>query len=83
MASYLVETYTAIDGDELVAAVSMIQTVARAMSRQGVPVRHIKAILVPGDETCFHLVDAPSLEAVGELTRRARLVHTRIVEAVE
>lgn len=43
-------------------------------SPQGVRVRHIKAVLVPGGDTYFHLVDAPSLEAVGELTRRARLV---------
>ncbi len=83
MASYLVETYSPINGDELGTAVSRIRAVAQAMSRQGVPVRHVKAILVPGDETCFHLVDAPSLEVVDELTRRARLVHTRIVEAVE
>lgn len=77
------ETYSPINGDELGTAVSRIRAVAQAMSRQGVPVRHVKAILVPGDETCFHLVDAPSLEVVDELTRRARLVHTRIVEAVE
>ena len=83
MASYLVETYSPIDPDELAAAVTRIQAVAKAMSRQGVQVRHIKAILVPGDETCFHLVDAPSLAAVDELTRRARLISTRVAEAAE
>lgn len=83
MASYLVETYSPIDRDELATAISRIRAVARAMSRRGVPVRHVKAILVPGDETCFHLVDAPSLDAVDEMTRRAKLTYTRITEAVE
>jgi hypothetical protein len=83
MASYLVETYSPIDPDELAAAVKRIQAVARAMSRQGVQVRHVKAILVPGDETCFHLVEAPSMAALDELIRRARLINTRVAEAVE
>jgi hypothetical protein len=83
MASYLVETYAPIEGQGLPKAVAGIRAIAAAMSRQGVPVRHLTAILVPGDETCFHLVDAPSLEAVDELTRRARLACTRIVEAIE
>lgn len=83
MATYLVEAYTPIDGHGLAKAVSRIRAAAEAMSRQGVPVRHVRAILVPGDETCFHLVDGPSPEAVDELARTARLVYTRIVEAVE
>lgn len=83
MATYLVEAYAPIDGHELAQAVSRIRAAAEAMSRQGVPVGHVKAILVPGDETCFHLVEAPSVEAVDELARTARLVYTRIVEAVE
>ena len=83
MATYLVEAYAPIDERELAKAVSRIRAAAEAMSRQGAPVRHVQAILVPGDETCFHLVQAPSVEAVDELARTARLVYTRIVEAVE
>jgi hypothetical protein len=83
MATYLVEAYAPIDGHELTKTVSRIRAVALSMSRQGVPVRHVKAILVPGDETCFHLVEGPSPEAVDELARRAGLTYTRIVEAVD
>lgn len=83
MVSYLVEAYSPIDGEELAKAVSRIRVAARAMSRQGLAVRHVKAILVPGDETCFHLVDAPSANAVEELIRRAGLSCTRVAEAVE
>ena len=83
MASYLIEAYTPIDRHELAQSVAKITAVARAMSRGGVPVRHVKAILVPGDETCFYLVDAPSTAAVEELARNARFTYTRIVEAVE
>lgn len=83
MASYLVEAYAPIDEQGLAATVSRVRVVAGAMSREGIPVRHVKAILLPDDETCFHLVDAPSLDAVTELARRAQLISSRIAEAVE
>jgi hypothetical protein len=35
------------------------------------------------DETCFHVVDANSIEAVRELCSRAGLNAARVVEAVE
>jgi len=83
MASYLIEAYTPIDGHELAQSVARITTVAHAMSRRGIPVRHVKAILVPDDETCFYLVDAPSVDAVERLARKAHFTFTRIVEVVE
>jgi len=83
MASYLIEAYTAIAGHELAESVARIDSVAHAMSRRGVPVRQLKAILVPDDETCFYLVDAPSAHAVELLARKAHFTFTRIVEVVE
>jgi hypothetical protein len=38
---------------------------------------------VPGDETCFHLFEASSEEAVAEACRLAELESPRIVPAVE
>jgi hypothetical protein len=43
----------------------------------------VRATFLPDDETCFHLVEAPSAEAVAELSRRAGLGRARIVPVVE
>lgn len=82
MASYLVEGYAPMDPAGLPSAVARIRAAAVAMARPGRSVRHVKAILVPRDETCFHLVEAPTLEDVRELLQRAGLSATRITEAV-
>jgi hypothetical protein len=84
MAQYLVEAYTSGRGsDGLASLVARLRQAAAAMRRDGVHVRYLRPILVPEDETCFHLLDAPSAAAAGEVSRRADLVHERIVEAAE
>jgi hypothetical protein len=45
-------------------------------------VRHLRSILVPEDETCFLLFDAPSSAAVRDALRRAAVPFERVVEAV-
>lgn len=77
MPSYLVETYTPASRSAEVQA-----AVARIADGRGV-VRHLRATLVPEDETCFHLLQGPSLEAVREALRSADIAYERIVEAVE
>jgi hypothetical protein len=75
--SYLVETYAPLGrADEVEAALARL-----ANGREAV--RHLRATFVPEDETCFHLVEAPSLEAVREALQRAAIPYERIVEAVE
>jgi hypothetical protein len=44
-------------------------------------VRYQRAIFVPRDELCFHLLDGPSPEAVHEAVARAGIVPQRVVEA--
>ena len=84
MAQYLVEAYMPRRGsDELRLLVARARTAAVAMRQDGVDVRYLRPILVPEDETCFHLLDAPSADAAGELSRRADLVYERIVEAAD
>jgi muconolactone delta-isomerase len=79
--SFLVEAYT-----PAAAALSEIEARARLASvelqREGMPVRYVRSILIPGDETCLHLFQGPSAEAVREVSERAGLSAQRIVEAV-
>jgi hypothetical protein len=44
-------------------------------------VRYVRAIFVPEDETCFHLFEAASPDAVYAASERAGLSAQRIVEA--
>lgn len=83
MAQYLVEAYMSRrESRELRSLVARALGVAASMRRDGTDVHYLGPILVPEDETCFHLLDAPSLEAVAELNRRLDIVHERIVEAL-
>ena len=45
-------------------------------------VRYLRSILIPGDETCLHLVQADSVEQVAEAFEQVGLEADRIVEAV-
>lgn len=82
MTGFLVEVYT-----PAVAALAEIQerarTAATELSESGKPARYVRSIVVPGDETCFHLFEAASAEVVLEASRRAGISPQRIVEAVE
>ena len=74
MTSFLVESY-----EPLSAAIAAIEARARSAAR-GTPVRYRRAIFVPADEVCFHLVDGPSADAVGDVVRRAGISAQRILE---
>jgi hypothetical protein len=45
-------------------------------------VRYLRSILIPGDETCLHLVEAASAEQVAQAFEQVGLEADRIVEAV-
>jgi hypothetical protein len=62
--------------------VEALRRAAEEVSTDGAPVRYLRSILVPADETCFHLFEAPSEAAVRAAAVRADVVCTRIVEAV-
>lgn len=55
---------------------------AEALTREGTPVRYLRSIFVPEDETCFHLCEAGSAEAIREVGRRASLPFERVAEVV-
>ena len=72
MPEYLVELYSITDPNPA----------ALARLGDGTTVRYLRSILIPGDETCLHLVEADSLEQVAEAVEQAGLTADRIVEAV-
>jgi Nickel responsive protein SCO4226-like len=73
MPEYLVELYTVAGPDSAALARIPDQTA----------VRYLRSILIPGDETCLHLVEADSAEDVAEAFEQAGLAADRIVEAVD
>lgn len=72
MAEFLVEVYV-VRGDH--ATAQAIERAANAGARCviGRSVRCLRSILVPEDETCFLLYEAPSADAVDAAVRRAGL----------
>ena len=46
-------------------------------------IRHIRTWLLPADETCFSLFDAPSADAVKAAGAAVDVHYARITEAVE
>jgi hypothetical protein len=83
-AHYLLESY--LPKHELATraqTVARVRRAARAVSAQGTPVRYLRSIFIPVDESCFHLFEGASAEAVEEVSRQAELEHDRIVEVLE
>lgn len=78
MAEFLVEFYVSRTD---VGAVERIRVAAAELTRAGAPVRQVRSIFVPEDETCFFLYEANSAAAVREAARRAALPFGRVAEA--
>lgn len=58
---------------ELQKASDRARRAAEQMRRNGTPVRFLRSIFVPEDETCFFLFEAPTAAAVRDTARRAQL----------
>ena len=83
MPEFRVELYVAQSDDASVARGAGHALVAsEALTREGTPVRYLRSIFVPEDETCFFLYEADSADAVREAALRAGLRCERIAEAV-
>jgi uncharacterized protein DUF4242 len=83
MPRYLVELYLSRAGaggrDE---AAARARAAAAALTSEGVPVRYLRSIFVPDDETWFLLYDGPSKAAVEAAVTRADLPCERVLEAL-
>ena len=83
MGEFLVELYVSrADTDAVQRGVERTRRAAEELTREGTPVRFLRSIFVPEDETCFFLCEAASADAVREAARRAALPFERIAEAL-
>ncbi len=82
MAEFLVELYVAHD-DVLTARTlaRRAQGAAVELTSEGSPVRCVASVVVPDDETCLQLYQAPSIEVVREAVHRAGLRSEHISSA--
>ncbi len=84
MQSYLVEVYVPRSSPrEASLGARRAEAAADALSGDGVPVRYVRTTFLPDDETCFHVFEAGSSDAVDEVCRRAYLGRARIVPVIE
>lgn len=82
MTEFLIELYVSradAAGAELSA--QRAHRAADELAREGVPVRFLRSIFIPEDETCLLLVEASSGDAVREVAQRAGLSFERIARA--
>ncbi len=84
MTEYLVELYVSgTDPGAVARGAERTRLAAETLTREGTPVRYLRSIFVPEDETCFHLYEAGSADAVREAARRASMAFERVAEVVE
>lgn len=70
-------------GRKIEEAVAAARRAAETAASEGTPLRYVRSLHVADEETCFHVFEAPTREAVVEATRRAGLEGARVTEAVE
>ena len=84
MSTYLFEVHVpGSHSDAAREAGRRARSAATELSRAGTQIRYVRTTFLPTDETCFHLFESASLEAVVEVSRIAALGSGRIVLAVE
>ncbi len=82
MVEFLVEIYASrTDAAAVERSAIRAERAAEELTRDGTPVRYLRSIFVPEDETCFFLYEAGSADAVYEALMRASLLPGRVREA--
>jgi hypothetical protein len=64
-------------------AAERARTAAEELTREGTPVRWVRSLYVPEEDTCLLMFEAPTPEAVERASRRAGLSYDRIAEGGE
>ena len=87
VATFLIETYLSREHAAMMEAQAarLADAVARIVAAAGpdrnLQLRHVRSYFVADDETCFHVIESPSMDVVTELARQAGLTPDRVVEA--
>ena len=80
MPSFLIEVYLPrSSADEARGTARRARAAAEQLTLEGTPVHYVRTSFLPDDETCFHLFEAVSADAVDEVSRRAELRRARVV----
>ena len=83
MAEFLAEFYLSpSDREAAQVGADRARLAAEKLALRGTPVRYLSSIFLPEDETCFHLYEASSAEAIREVAQRAELSFERVLEAI-
>ena len=78
MGKYIVELYVARrDGAALERRVELTCRAAERLTREGTPVRHLRSLFVPEDETCYLVFEADAAPAAQEAASAAGLPFER------
>ena len=84
MTEYLLELYVArADAVAVERGAERVRRAAEEHTREGTPVRYLRSIFVPEDETCYLLFEAASVEAVREAAQLAGLPFAHVAAAIE
>lgn len=80
MAEFLVELYVSRADNDVGRHELRARDAAAALTAEGTPVRFVRSIYVPEDETCLFLYRAGSIETVHAAARRAELAYEHVAE---
>ena len=82
VATFVIETYLSrLRAGELDAIAAGIRAAIDSAPDAPERIRHVRSFFVPDDESCFHVIEAPSLEMAVDAARRAGLSADRVVKA--
>ncbi len=77
--TYLIEHYRPdLDEEELERFAQRARRAVRTLEREGKPLRFVRSLIVPGDESCLSVVEAASEQLVNEAYTRAGIPFERI-----
>jgi hypothetical protein len=80
--TFLVERYLpGLSHDELIAAAARVSAAGAELTAEGLPVRYVGSLVVPGEEACFCEFEGPSAEAVELANHRAGVPFARVLPA--